>query len=120
MMRSNSKRAQGGDGKPKEAEVYPGVAYFIAYRPNDLCDENAIFAMLHNADMEPTITKIHASIAAATLLQALKDHANTYVQNLVNASNTTVSRVQWTSCEKAKMCQIVDDCTQRNHTESLS
>ena len=88
MMRSNSKRARCGEEKGKEAEIYPGVAYFIAYRQNDLCDENAIFATLHNADMEPMITKIHASSAAATLLQVLKDHANTCVQNLVNASNT--------------------------------
>ena len=87
-MRSNSKRARCGEEKGKEAEIYPGVAYFIAYCQNDLCDENAIFATLHNADMEPTITKIHASSAAATLLQVLKDHANTCVQNLVNASNT--------------------------------
>ena len=88
MMRSNSKRARCGEGRGKEAEIYPGVAYFIAYRQNDLCDENAIFTTLHNAHMEPTITKIHASSAAATLLQVLKDHANTCVQNLVNASNT--------------------------------
>ena len=88
MMRSNFKRAWCGEEKGKEAEKYLGVAYFIAYRRNDLCDENAIFATLHNADVEPKIMKIHAFSAAATLLQALKDHANTCVQNLVDASNT--------------------------------
>ena len=54
---------------------------------NDLSNENAIFATLHNADMEPTIATLHASTAAATLFQKLKDHANNFVQNLVNPSN---------------------------------
>ena len=101
MMQSNSKRAQCGEEKPKDGEIYPGVAYFIAYRRNDLCNENSIFATLHNADMEPTITKIHASTAAATLFQPLKDDANSCVQNLVNVSNTyCLTRAMDELCEE--------------------
>ena len=89
LMMSNKKTSspqceQEGPGR----EIYPGVAYFIVYRPSEACNESKIFSILHNADMEPTVTKLRTQNSASTLFQVLKDHANEAVQNLVRASNT--------------------------------
>ena len=69
-------------------EIYPGVAYFIEYRPSEACNESKIFSILHNADMEPTVTKLRTQNSASTIFQVLKDHANEAVQNLVRESNS--------------------------------
>ena len=50
--------------------------------------ENKIFALLHNADMEPTITKIRTTTAASSVFQVLKDHANEALQSSVSTSNS--------------------------------
>ena len=69
-------------------EIYPGIAYFIMYRPSEACNESKIFSILHNADMEPTVTKLRTRNSASRLFHVLKDHANEAVQNLVRESNT--------------------------------
>ena len=85
VMKSNTKSST---VQASQTENFPGVAYFLVYRASEACNENKIFALLHNADMEPTITKIRTTTAASSVFQVLKDHANEAVQSLVSTSNS--------------------------------
>ena len=90
VMKSNTKSST---LQASQTESFPGVAYFLVYRASEACNENKIFALLHNADMEPTITKIRTTkirttTAASSVFQVLKDHANEAVQSLVSTSNS--------------------------------
>ena len=85
VMKSNTKPST---VQASQTESFPGVAYFLVYRASEACNENEIFALLHNADMEPTITKIRTTTAASSVFQVLKDHANEAVQSLVSTSNS--------------------------------
>ena len=88
VMKSNVKRARTQTDETGNRLCYPGVAYFLCFRRNEVCNENKIFAALHNADMEPTIAKIRTRSRGSSLLQVLKDHSNVTVQNLLETSNT--------------------------------
>ena len=78
--------------------VFPGVAYFIAYRETETCNETTIFSTLHNRDVDPVIKAIRSrrstrtnqasEHAAKELFQVLKDHNNPLIINMLNASNT--------------------------------
>ena len=85
VMKSNTKSST---VQASQTESFPGVAYFLVYRASEACNENKIFALLHNADMEPTITKIRTTTAASSVFQVLKVHANEAVQSLVSTSNS--------------------------------
>ena len=36
----------------------PGAAYFISYTPNELCNEDIIYKLLHENDMDCEVNKI--------------------------------------------------------------
>ena len=92
---SNAKASQ-ASGAPTTI-TYPGVAYFVAYRQTDDCDDNQIFTLLHNMETEPAVQPIHTrgradgdgrmDAACRELFQVVKDHNSDLVMNMVNASN---------------------------------
>ena len=86
-------------------EIYPGVAYFIVYR------RSKIFSILHNADMESTVTILRTRNSASTLFQVLKDHANEAVQNLVRESNTFCFRRAITDMREQDLPAPEQPCT---------
>ena len=88
IMRSNAKKSSSRTAEVQSPPSYPGVAYFICYRRNEICNENTIFAAFHNADMERTVSKVRTHSQASSLFQVLKDHSNETVDSLVAASNT--------------------------------
>ena len=52
VMKSNVKRVRTQTDETGNRLCYPGVAYFLCFRRNEVCNENTIFAALHNADMK--------------------------------------------------------------------
>ena len=92
---SNAKASQASGGPT--TITYPGVAYFVAYRQTDNCNENQIFTLLHNMETEPAVQPIHTrgradgngcmDAACRELFQVVKDHNSDIVMNMVNASN---------------------------------
>ena len=36
----------------------PGIAYFISYTPNEVCNEDIIYKLLHENDMDCEVNKI--------------------------------------------------------------
>ena len=91
---SNAKASQ-TSGAP--TITYPGVAYCVAYRQADDCDENKIFTLLHNMETEPAVQPIHTRgradgndrmyAACRELFQVVKDHNSYLVMDMVNALN---------------------------------
>ncbi|CAB4031064.1 Hypothetical predicted protein, partial [Paramuricea clavata] len=76
--------------------IFPGLAYFIVFRETSKCMKETIFAALHYADMEPTITEIktrntrgltQVETAVCKIAQVVKDHNDTATKNMVIASN---------------------------------
>lgn len=98
---SNEKKPKNTDSDkavaPGGEKAYPAVAYFIAYRINETCNENALYAILHNQDTEPVVRPIVTrkktstnkamEKAARQLFQVLKDHNNAWVIDMLEKSN---------------------------------
>lgn len=99
---SNAKEAKRSnktqEEPPIEEKTYPAIGYFVVYRKTETCNENALFAALHNQDVEPKIRTIRTRArtsanrvmekAARELFQVLKDHNNPRIEEMVNMSNT--------------------------------
>ena len=97
IMKLNSRKTS-SETEVANRPCYRGVAYFICYRRNEVSNENAIFAALHNADMEPTISELRTGSQSSSILQVLKDHSNESVQSLVEASNAYCYRRPMSEC----------------------
>ena len=98
---SNSKRK----GKDPDVDTvcnnfYPGVAYFIAFSPSQLCNEQVITKTLHDQDTKAEIKTIQTramkcdekpedilSIMEKGVFQVIKDHNNGAVQKMVKEFN---------------------------------
>ena len=88
IMISNAKSSSCQTGNAQShRESYPGVACFVAYQCKKVCNENPIFASFHNADMEPTISKLRTTSSASSLFKILKDHSCDTVCHLVTTPN---------------------------------
>lgn len=88
IMMSNAKcSSRQTENAQSQRESYPGVAYFVACRCNEMCNEDAIFASFHNADMEPTISKLRTMSSSSSLFQILQDHSCDIVRDLLTTSN---------------------------------
>ena len=78
---------------PRARQSYPAIAYFIVYRETQACNENLLFAAMHNHDKEPKISpiRVHSSNqiekAAKQLFQVVKDHNNPIIQEMLDISN---------------------------------
>ena len=78
-------------------DSYPAIAYFIVYKESDTCNENVLFSALHNEDVETELTPIRVrtknatgnemETAACQLFQVVKDHNNSSIQEMLDASN---------------------------------
>ena len=76
-------------------DVYPAVAYLIAFSETEDCNQETIFAALHNQDTEATIRSIstrsrrseHVENASNEVFQVLKDHKNAMVAEMLTKSN---------------------------------
>ena len=87
---SNSKRkGEAPDVDTVCNNFYPGVAYFIAFSPSQLCNEQVIMKTLHDQDTEAEIKTIQTravkcdekpedilSIMEKGVFQVIKDHNN--------------------------------------------
>ena len=94
---SNSKRkGEAPDVDTICNNFYPGVAYFIAFSPSQLCNEQVIMKTLHDQDTEAEIKTIQTravkcdekpedilSIMEKGVFQVIKDHNNGAVQKMV-------------------------------------
>ena len=79
----------------------PGVAYFISYTPNEFCNEDIIYKLLHENDMDCEVNKISTrrpkdfddenSMLQFKLSRELdavvKDHDSPTINSLIRASN---------------------------------
>ena len=78
---------------PRARQSYPAIAYFIVYRETQTCNENLLFAAMHNHDTEPEISPIRVRSsnqiekAAKQLFQVVKDHNNPTIQEMLDISN---------------------------------
>ena len=92
---SNPKSCNHEDSEAPES--YPAIAYFIVYKESDTCNENVLFTALHNEDIETELTPIRVrtknatgnemETAACQLFQVVKDHNNSSIQEMLDASN---------------------------------
>ena len=93
---NTSKTKSEQTGAKARNDTYPCVSFFIAYEPNEQCDDDTFFAALHNQDVEPEINPIRVrnrasqdmETAARQLFQTVKDHDNASMQEMVDVSNT--------------------------------
>ena len=93
---SNANRRRDPNIQPRNSDTYPCVSFFIAFEPNERCNDETFFAALHNEDVEPEITPIKVrargkqdwETAARQLFQTVKDHNNPTMQEMVDVSNT--------------------------------
>ena len=116
---SNSKRkGEAPDVDTVGNNFYPGVAYFIAFSPRELCNEQVIMKTLHYQDTEEKIKTIQTravkcdekpedifSIMEKGVFQVIKDHNNGAVQKMVKESNQF--------CAAKHIAEIVKDMTQK-------
>ena len=79
----------------------PGVAYFISYTPNEFCNEDIIYKLLHENDMDCEVNKISTRSAkdfddensmlhfklSRELDAVVKDHDSPAINSLIRASN---------------------------------
>ena len=91
---SVASNARSSSQLPRAQQSYPAIAYFIVYRETQTCNENLLFAAMHNHDMEPEISPIQVRSsnqiekAAKQLFQVVKDHNNqTTIQEMLDISN---------------------------------
>lgn len=93
---SNANRKRDPNSRPRNSDTYPCVSFFIVFEPNERCNDETIFAALHNEDVEPEITRINVrnrgkqdlETAAKQLFQTVKDHNNPTMQEMVDVSNS--------------------------------
>ena len=77
----------------RTGESYPAIAYFIVYREMVACNENLLFAAMHDHDMDAEISAIRVRSvnqvekAAKQLFQVVKDHNNPTIQEMLDISN---------------------------------
>ena len=116
---SNSKRK--GEAPDVDAvciNFYPGVAYFIAFSPSQLRNEQVIMKTLHDLDTEAEIKTLQTravkcdekpedilSIMEKGVFQVIKDHNNSAVQKMVKESNQF--------CAAKHIAEIVKDMTKK-------
>ena len=94
------------DTAAKEEEQFditfdPGVAYFISYAPNEFCNEDIIYKLLHENDMDCEVNKISTRRQkefddenptlqfklSRELDVVVKDHDSPAINSLIRASN---------------------------------
>ena len=117
---SNSKRkGEAPDVDTVCNNFYPGVAYFMAFSPSQLCNEQIIMKPLHDHDTEAEIKTIqtwavkcdekpediYQSIMEKGVFQVIKDHSNGAVQKMVQESNQF--------CAAKHIAEIVKDMTKK-------
>ena len=77
-------------------QAIEGVVFFFSCISGVCCNDETIFAALHNEDVEPEITQINVrnrgkqdlETAAKQLFQTVKDHNNPTMQEMVDVSNS--------------------------------
>ncbi|XP_028403921.1 uncharacterized protein LOC114526506 [Dendronephthya gigantea] len=78
-------------------ESYPAIGYFVVYKESATCNENRLFSIIHNEDLDASVTPIRVrkssgsnnemEKAAKQLFQVLKDHNNKSIQEMLQVSN---------------------------------
>ena len=74
-------------------QSYPAIAYFVVYRETAACNEQLLFAAMHDHDMDAEISHIRVRSvdqverAARQLFQVVKDHNNPTIQEMLDVSN---------------------------------
>ena len=92
---SNAKSTRGGENESTLAESYPAIAYFVVFREYETCSGEILFSKVHNEELDAEISRIRVrktannemETAARQLFQALKDHNNNEIQQMLDVSN---------------------------------
>ena len=92
---SNAKSTRGGENESTLAESYPAIAYFVVFRECETCSREILFLKVHNEELDAEISRIRVrktanhkmETAARQLFQALKDHNNNEIQQMLDVSN---------------------------------
>ena len=85
------------DANVEDRPIFPAVSYFIVFRQTETCNQNKIYQLLHNENMNAVIQGITSRVEKANdkkmekyarqLFQVVKDHNNQFVTDMLNESN---------------------------------
>ena len=90
----------------RTGESYPAITCFIVYHEMIACNENILFAAMHDHDMDAEISPVRVRIvsqvekAAKQLFQVVKDHNNPTIQEMLDILNVYCYRHGEDSCDK--------------------
>ena len=94
---SNAKSARGDENESTLPESYPAIAYFVVFKECETCSGEILFSKVHNEDLDAEISPIRVrktttsnnemEKAARQLFQAVKDHNNATIQEMLDVSN---------------------------------
>ena len=81
----------------QDRPIFPAVSYFIVFRQTETCNQNKIYQLFHNENMNAAIQGITSRVEKANdkkmekyarqLFQVVKDHNNQFVTDMLNESN---------------------------------